>query len=213
MYFRPCIGCFVFLGTPFITIGSGAHLVEDVLIGWATKKKTLTFHHTACLLGILLMVYEIIPTYNWVVTIPYASLPSLPNTLWDRCLDPQTPPEKKAFRGSFHTSWEGMTGGFWKTRAISINQARYQSTNQGINQPTKVSINQPRYQSTNQGINQPTKVSINQPRYQSTNQGINQPTKVSINQPRYQSTNQGINQPTKVSINQPRLPLDVQWLK
>ena len=30
----------------------------------------------------------------------------------DRYLNPQTSPEK-AFRGSFHTSLPGMTGGFW----------------------------------------------------------------------------------------------------
>ena len=31
-----------------------------------------------------------------------------------RCLDPQTPTEKKAFRGSIHTDPQTVFGGFWK---------------------------------------------------------------------------------------------------
>ena len=34
-------------------------------------------------------------------------------------MDSQTPPEN-AFRGSFHTYSQGMTGGFWKTRDTSL---------------------------------------------------------------------------------------------
>ena len=39
----------------------------------------------------------------------------------DRCLDPQTPPKVRPFRGSFHTDPHKVFGGFWKTRATTGN--------------------------------------------------------------------------------------------
>ena len=45
--------------------------------------------------------------------------PSLPNTLWGSVFEPPNTSFSKAFRGAFHTSSGGMTGGFWKTRVLS----------------------------------------------------------------------------------------------
>ena len=41
------------------------------LFTWATKKKhSYTFHYTGWLIAILIMAYEIIPIYNWLVFHP-----------------------------------------------------------------------------------------------------------------------------------------------
>ena len=56
-------------------------------------------------------------------------IPSLPNTLWVGVWTPKHLLRRP--RGSFHTSSDGMTGGFWKTREWYRNSVM-------LNQPNRV---------------------------------------------------------------------------
>ena len=68
---------------------------------WATKKKTLTFQAPGCWMGILLMVYEMIPIYLGRVVIPY-----IPSTTRGPFFIAQA---RRCWHLSFFISWERKT--------------------------------------------------------------------------------------------------------
>ena len=56
--------CFNWIRLQINDLKMGGHHPFSSINTWATKKPGLTLHYTGCLIGILIMVYEIIPIYN-----------------------------------------------------------------------------------------------------------------------------------------------------